>query len=98
MANLSSQARKEAYEYIKSELTEEVSDVYKRILKREIKSKLPRWARWLPIGKVLDALLPETLLDLLERILLVLRFDERDYVERYGRVFGPNENTESKES
>ena len=54
---------------IRSVLTEENSDKLKRILKRGIKKKLPGWLRWLPIGKILDSLLPEVLIDFFEHLL-----------------------------
>ena len=54
---------------IKSVLTEKNSDKLKGVLKKGIKKRLPRWARWLPIGKVLDALLPETLIEFFEQLL-----------------------------
>ena len=58
--------RQLAYDTLKDVLTEERTDSIKDLLVDGIKSKLPRWMRWLPIGKVIDALLPEVLLSVLK--------------------------------
>ena len=61
--------RKAALAVIKSVLTEENSDKLKKTLKKGIKKRLPRWLKWLPIGKILDSLLPEVLVEFFERLL-----------------------------
>ena len=63
------EARRATVSVLQQYLTEENTDVFVKILRKRIKRKLPRWARWLPIGKVLDALLPELLLDFFEDLL-----------------------------
>ena len=65
----SRQAKQATLVVLKEVLTEESSDKLKRILKKKIKSKLPGWAKWIPIGQILDALLPEVLIDFFEDIL-----------------------------
>ncbi len=64
----SRQAKQATLVVLKEVLTEESSDKLKRILKKKIKSKLPGWAKWIPIGQILDALLPEVLIDFFEDI------------------------------
>jgi len=61
--------RQDTLEVIKAYLTEENSDVFVRALTRRVKRRLPRWVRWLPVGRVLDALLPEILLEFFEDLL-----------------------------
>ncbi len=62
-------ARRATLGVLKQYLTEENTDLLVKTLRKRIKRRLPRWARWLPIGKVLDALLPEVLLDFFEDLL-----------------------------
>ena len=64
------QAEKDqALAVVKRVLTEENTDKLKRTLKRGIKSKLPGWLKWVPVGRVLDALLPEVLVEFFEGLL-----------------------------
>ena len=69
MARISKRAKKEALAVVEQVLSEENTDELVKILRKEIKKRLPRWARWLPIGKVLDALLPGALVKFLRAIL-----------------------------
>ena len=50
-------------------LTEDHTDRVKDAIVARIKPHLPFWARWLPIGRVIDALLPGVLLSVLEDVL-----------------------------
>ena len=67
--SLVKQRRKFASEILHSVLTEENTDRAKDLLVAGIAPKLPFWARWLPIGYVLDALLPEVLLSVIDDLL-----------------------------
>ena len=57
-----------ALDIIRSVLTEEHTDRAKDLIVARIKPHLPFWARWLPIGRVIDALLPEVLLSVFEEL------------------------------
>ena len=66
---INAQTRFIALETIRSVLTEKNTDQLRNVLRHRIKRKLPRWARFLPIGRIIDALLPEVLLEFFEDIL-----------------------------
>lgn len=66
---LSSQAKKALIDTLREEFTEERSDVVKKVIRRKIKKRLPSWLSWLPIGRILDELLPEVLIDSIEDVL-----------------------------
>ena len=57
-----------ALDVLRSVLTEEHTDRAKDLIVARIKPHLPFWARWLPIGRVIDALLPEVLLSVFEEL------------------------------
>jgi hypothetical protein len=59
--------RQVALEIIRQVLTEENTDVLVAWVKDRV--KLPIWLAWFPIGLVLDQILPDTILQLLERVL-----------------------------
>ncbi len=61
--------RQLAVDVLRQVLTEENTDRLKDLIVTRIKRVLPRWARWLPIGRVIDALLPGVLLSVLEEVL-----------------------------
>ena len=61
--------RQDTLEVIKAYITEENSDVFIRALTKRVKQRLPRWLRWLPIGRVLDALFPEIIIEFFEDLL-----------------------------
>jgi len=67
--SINAQARATALEVLREVLTEENTDAFATMLNRRIKRKLPRWLRWLPIRRILDALLPDVLLRFFEDIL-----------------------------
>ena len=62
-------ARKATLDVLSQYLTEENSDLFVDYMTKRVKRRLPRWLRWLPIRRVLDALLPEVLLGLFEDLL-----------------------------
>ena len=68
-AGLAGDAKAAALVGIREVLTEENSDKLIARLMEILKPKLPVWARWLPLGKVLDALLPGALLKVMEEAL-----------------------------
>ncbi len=61
--------RQDTLEVIKLYITEENSDVFIDLLTDRVKQKLPWWLRWLPIERVLDALLPDIILEFFEDLL-----------------------------
>lgn len=66
---LSAQNKKLIIKTLEEEFTEERSDVVKRAIKKKVKARLPRKLRWLPIGRVIDALLPEVFIDVVKDVL-----------------------------
>jgi len=59
-----------ALQIIEEALSEQNTKVIKRMLKKEIKSKLPRGLRrFIPVGKIADVLLQGVLLNFLRKIL-----------------------------
>lgn len=73
LTELESDSRQAALEALEKILTEENTDALIEILMDML--KLPFWLRWLPIGSVLDQVLPETLLDLFRKLLAPSPFD-----------------------
>lgn len=65
--NLVAEARTAGLEAIREVLTEENTDELIALILEHL--KLPFWMRWLPIGAVLDRLLPDTLLRIFEKVL-----------------------------
>lgn len=59
--------RSAALEALREILTEENTDALIRII--EDKISLPFWLRWIPLGSILDRLLPEKLLEVFEDLL-----------------------------
>ena len=66
LPGLAGDAKAAALEGIRSVLTEENTDKLIELLERELAKVLPWWARFLPIGVVLDRLLPDILLRVFE--------------------------------
>ena len=58
-----------AKDVIRSVLTEKHTDRVNDIIVARVKPHLPFWLRWVPIGRVLDALLPGVLLSVLDDVL-----------------------------
>lgn len=58
-----------ALDVVQGILTENNTDKLKDIIVARIKPHLPFWAKWLPIGRVIDALLPEVLLSVFKDLL-----------------------------
>lgn len=69
VSQVSLDARNGALVTARTILTEENTDKVIAILVPRVKAKLPFWAQWLPIGRVLDALLPGVVLQVLEEFL-----------------------------
>lgn len=67
--NLTSDARAAALAGIREVLTEDNTDKIIARMVELIKPKLPIYLRWIPIGTVLDALLPGALLKVFEEVL-----------------------------
>lgn len=67
LTRLEDSTREAGLTAIREILTEENTDALIEILLDRI--SLPFWLSWLPIGKVLDKMLPETLLNLFEDLL-----------------------------
>lgn len=67
--DVSQTARQGALDVARSILTEEKTDALIAILVPKIKAAMPGWLRWLPVGYVLDKLLPGTILSVLEEVL-----------------------------
>lgn len=67
LTRLEDSTREAGLTAIREILTEENTDALIEILMDRL--KLPFWLSWLPIGKVLDKMLPETLLNLFEDLL-----------------------------
>ena len=66
---VSTEARGAALEVVRTVLTEENTDAIITKLTDAIKAKLPWYAKFVPIGTVLDKLLPESLLRVFEDVL-----------------------------
>lgn len=64
--NISPDLRAAALEGIRAVLTEENTDALIAKIEAAIKPRLPWYAKFLPIGKVLDTLLPGVLLKVFE--------------------------------
>ena len=67
---ISTRSKHAVFNILNDLLTEEATDKFKVYARDLIKAKLPVWLRWLPVGRVIDALLPEVLLAALEDLLL----------------------------
>ena len=68
-ANVAADARAAALTGIREVLTEENSDKIIARVVELVKPKLPIYLRWIPVGTVLDALLPGVLLKVFEEAL-----------------------------
>lgn len=73
LSQLGEDSRQAALRALEAILTEENTDALIEILMDML--PLPFWMKWLPIGSVLDRLLPETLLNLFEKLLAPSPFD-----------------------
>ena len=69
LTTLTSDAKGAALVGIRAVLTEENTDFLVKRLASLVSSKLPWYAKWLPIGVMLDHLLPDTLLKVFEEFL-----------------------------
>ncbi len=58
-----------ALQIVEQVLTEENTDALIEIIVKRVKKVLPFWAKWLPIGTVLDKLFPDVLIDALRELL-----------------------------
>lgn len=67
--NLSVDAKSAALSGLREVLTEENTDKIIARLVEIIKGRLPIYLRWIPVGTVLDALLPGALLKVFEEVL-----------------------------
>ena len=68
-SNLSTDARAAALAGLREVLTEDNTDKIIARLVEIIKPRLPIYLRWIPVGTVLDALLPGALLRVFEEVL-----------------------------
>ena len=68
-SNLSADAKSAALSGLREVLTEENTDKIIARLVEIIKGRLPLYLRWIPVGAVLDALLPGALLKVFEEVL-----------------------------
>ena len=68
-AGLADDAKAAALSGIREVLTEENSDKLIARVVELVKPKLPVYLKWLPIGTIMDALLPATLLRVFEEAL-----------------------------
>ena len=68
-SNLSADAKSAALSGLREVLTEENTDKIIARLVEIIKGRLPLYLRWIPVGTVLDALLPGALLKVFEEVL-----------------------------
>jgi len=68
-ANLTGEAKVAALAGIREVLTEENTDKIIARMVELIKPRLPIYLRWIPVGTVLDALLPGALLRVFEEVL-----------------------------
>ena len=68
-SNLTAEAKGAALSGIREVLTEENTDKIIARLVEIIKGRLPLYLRWIPVGTVLDALLPGALLKVFEEVL-----------------------------
>ena len=66
-ASVTDAARSSALEALREILTEENTDALIHIITDKI--SLPIWLRWIPLGSILDRLLPEKLLQVFEEVL-----------------------------
>lgn len=66
---VTTRSKRAALKILEEIITEESTDRFKVYARDLIKAKLPIWLRWLPIGRVIDALLPEVLLAVLKELL-----------------------------
>ena len=66
---VSNEAKAGALVTARSILTEENTDALIRAIEPRIKKALPSYLRWVPIGMVLDKLLPGTILSIIEEVL-----------------------------
>lgn len=64
---LQAEAKNAALVAIREILTEENTDALIELIKDKL--HLPLWLRWLPLGMILDKLLPGTLLRVFEEVL-----------------------------
>ena len=69
MVNVGSEAKAGALTTARSILTEHNTDALIEVLVPRIKAKLPMWLKWLPLGTILDKILPGTLLSVIEEVL-----------------------------
>ena len=69
VTNLTAEAKSAALAGVRAVLTEDNTDRIIEMLEARIASKLPWYARWMPLGVILDRMLPETLLRVFEDFL-----------------------------
>lgn len=69
VTNLTVEAKSAALAGVRAVLTEANTDRIIEMLEARIAPKLPWYARWVPLGVVLDRMLPETLLRVFEDFL-----------------------------
>lgn len=68
-SQLTEDARNATLAGVRTVLTEENTDILIERMVALIKPKLPVYLRWIPVGTVLDALLPGALLKVFEEVL-----------------------------
>ena len=69
LVDVTDQAKAGARSAARAILTEEKTDALIAIIVPRVKAALPSYLRWIPIGTVLDKLLPGTILSIVEEVL-----------------------------